>query len=148
MSNDSKPLWKRSNCLVHFWPVPGLGWRRFFQGSKQLRKSAKSWPIHPLHSMILNVTHWNQLNQPWSSQVLIFYMPLEPWITPLSHPIWFLVGQNLHFSVEKKKQKRNNKKQCLRNRNKRRIAICLFLFFSFCIFCGVFFRFCVVFVFF
>ena len=63
MSNDSKPLWKRSNCLVHFWPVPGLGWRRFFSGVQTTQKSAKSWPIHPLHSMILNVTHWNQLNQ-------------------------------------------------------------------------------------
>ena len=38
MSNDSKPLWKRSNCLVHFWPVPGLGWRRFFSGVQTTQK--------------------------------------------------------------------------------------------------------------
>jgi hypothetical protein len=47
-----------------FDPYQALDGDVFFQGSKQLRKSAKSWPIHPLHSMILNVTHWNQLNQP------------------------------------------------------------------------------------
>jgi hypothetical protein len=47
-----------------FDPYQALDGDVFFQGSKQLRKYAKSWPIHPLHSMILNVTHWNQLNQP------------------------------------------------------------------------------------